>query len=102
MLHRRHHGDCAEFFRSPQLTEPVQLDAPRSTIHELEHAAARANREWNAQFNYILGVLLGKHPPDFEDPRSTEDWRTLMMPCRLRWGGVEEWYPASCLWRQIP
>lgn len=102
MLHPRHRGDCSEFFRSPHLTESVQLDALRSTVSDIEHAAAKAGRTWSEQLTYILEVCLGKHLLDFDDPRSTEDWRMLMTPCRLRWSGMEEWYPCEHLWRRTP
>jgi hypothetical protein len=76
--HPRHRGDCADFFATAQQPARIALDAPVSSISE--HAAALAGRTWNDQLTYVIDLCLGDHPPDFNDERSTEDWRTLMSP----------------------
>ena len=97
VLDPRHRGDCAEFFVAPDQTESMQLGGPRSAIGEIEHAAARAGRTWNAQLAYVLGLCLGDHPPDFDDARSAEDWRTLLRPCAFRFSEAADWIPFTPL-----
>ncbi len=94
-LHPRYRWDCAEFFADPDHTERMQLNGPGSAIDAIGRAAAQAGRTWNDQFNYILGICLGEHPPDFADGRSVEDWRTLLSPCRFRFSETEDWH--SCM-----
>ena len=100
VLHPRHRGDCADFYVDPQETERVALAGPRSAISAIEHAAARAGRTWNAQFTYVVELLLGYHPPDFNDERSVEDWRSLLSVCNFRVREGEDWTPCTCLWRR--
>jgi hypothetical protein len=101
-MHPRHRGDCADFFAAQNQTNRIDLDAPGSTIGEIEHAAAKAGRSWCDQFTYLMGVVMGSHLPDFDDARSVEDWRTLMNPCRLRLRKAEAWIPCACLWGNTP
>ena len=70
---------------------------PVSVLSAVEHEAARSGRTWNDQLSYVLGLLLGKYPPDFEDMRSAEDWRTLLRPCGFRFRETEDWSPFTCL-----
>jgi hypothetical protein len=97
-VHPRHRGDCADLFSTPEQTARIELDAPDSTISEIEHAAARTGRTWNAQLIYVLSLCLGYHPPDFTDGRSVEDWRTLLSPCNFRFSDSDAWRPFTCLW----
>jgi hypothetical protein len=80
----------------------MQFDGSVAVISAIEHAAARTGRTWNDQFTYVLGLCLGKHPPDFDDGRSVEDWRTLLSRCRFRWSEAEAWTPFTCLRRETP
>ena len=91
VLNPRHRGDCAEFFVAPDQTESLQFDGPADAIGAIEHAAASTGRTWNDQFNYVMGVCLGYHLPDFDDARSVEDWRTVMGPCAIRESGGADW-----------
>lgn len=99
-LHPCHRGDCAEFFVAPHQTEEMQLDGPVTVISAMEHAAARAGRTWNTQLTYVLGLCLGYHPPDFDDGRSVEEWRTLLAPVRFRFHEGQDWRPCTCLWKK--
>lgn len=102
VLHPRHRGDCSDFFVVPGHTARIEIDGPRAVLGELEHEAARAGRTWNTQFCYVLTLLLGYHPPDFDDGRSEEDWRTLLRPCTFRFSDAEAWIPFTCLRRKTP
>jgi hypothetical protein len=102
VINPRHRGDCADFFVAPRQTERVQLDGPTATIGKIEHAAARAGRTWNTQLTYVLELCLGYHPPDFDDGRSVEEWRTLLGPCRFRFSEAEPWSPCTLMWRKTP
>lgn len=98
----RHRGDCADFFSTPQETARIEFDAPVEVIGEMEHAAAKTGRTWNTLFTYVMGICFGKHLPDFDDPRSVEDWRTLLSDCNFRLRETEGWKPCTCLWRRAP
>ena len=100
VLHPRHRADCYDFFTAPHETHRVQFDGPADAICELERGAARVGRTWNAQLTYVLELCLGYHPSDFDDPRSVEDWRTLLRPCRFRLSEAKDWSPFTCLWRK--
>lgn len=102
VLDPRHRGDCADFFAAPDQTARMEVDGPCAAIGELEHAAAKGGRTWNAQLDYVIKVCLGDHLPDFDDGRSVGDWRTLLRPCRFRWMEEEAWTPFTCLWRKTP
>ena len=91
VLNPRHRGDCGDFFVAPHQTHRVQLDGPAGVIGEFEHAAAQAGRTWNTQLSYVLELCLGYHPPDFDDGRSVEDWRTLLAKCAFRLSEAEDW-----------
>lgn len=97
MLHPRHRGDCADFFATPKQSQSVDLNVPGDLLEELEHEAARGGRTWNDYVGYILRILRGQHPPDFDDARSVEDWRTRMSPCEFRLTEGGEWFPFTCL-----
>src|SRR5688572_23176605 len=96
-LHPRHRGDCAEFFVAPQQTERIEFGGPVATInamvYAIEHAAARAGRTWNTQLIYVMSLCLGHHPPDFDDARTVEEWRTLLSPCEFRTSETGDWSP---------
>jgi len=97
VLHQRHRGDCADFFSTPQQTGSVEFLAPIDVISEIELAAARAGRTWNDQICYIAELFQGRRPPDFDDERTEDDWRTLMSPSRV-WIDKEGcWVPFTCL-----
>jgi hypothetical protein len=49
-----------------------------------------------------LTLFLYNHPPDFDDGRSVEDWRTLLSRCAFRFSEAEAWTPCTCLWRTTP
>jgi hypothetical protein len=102
VLNPRHRWNCAGFFAAPHQTAHIDLAGPRSAINELEHAAARAGRTWNDQLNYILELFRGYRPPDFDDERSVEDWRTFMSPWKFRADETDDWSPFTCLWRKTP
>jgi hypothetical protein len=91
VLHPRHRADCYDLFTAPHETESVQFQGPALAVCEFEHAAARAGRTWNSQLTYVLGLCLGKHPPDFDDGRTVEDWRTLLAKCAFRLSEAENW-----------
>ena len=101
-LHPRYRGNCADFFADPHQTARVQFDGPADVIGDIEHAAAQALRTWNTQFTYVLELCRGYHPPDFDDPRSVEDWRTLLSRCRFRGSEADAWASFTCLWRKTP
>lgn len=102
VLNPRHRGDCADFFVDPDQTARIQLECPRAVLGDIEHAAARAGRTWNNQFIYVMELCRGYHPPDFDDGRSVEDWRTLLSRCAFRLREAEDWNPFTCLWRKTP
>lgn len=102
VLHPRHRGDCADFFVAPHETSRMQVAGPIAVISEIEHAAARARRTFNAQFTYVVNLCSGDHPPDFDDGRTVEDWRTLLSPCTFRFSEAAAWSPCTCLWRKTP
>ena len=102
ILHPRHRSDCTEFFRDPDKTAPMQVDGPDAAIDAIGRASAEAGRSWTDQFNYILGICLGDHTPDFDDGRTTEDWRTLLSPCRFRFSETADWNPCTWLWATPP
>ena len=101
-LHPCHRGDCADFFSTTQQTECIDLDAPVSTIGEIERAAAQAGRTWNDQLTYLVELCLGDHLSDFDDRHSVDDWRTLLSRCKFRLGETECWIPFTCLWETTP
>jgi len=49
-----------------------------------------------------LELFRGYRPPDFDDERSAEDWRTLLRLCRFRLSEAEDWNPFARLWRKTP
>jgi len=103
VLHPRHRADCFDLFTAPHETNAVQFQGPALEIGALEREAARTGRTWNAQLTYCLGVCLGQHRTDFDDPRSVEDWRTLLGPCEYRVRDTVDWSPFTCLWtRRTP
>jgi hypothetical protein len=102
VLHPRHRADCYDLFTAPHETGCVAFRRPRLAVCELEPEAARTRRTWNAQLTYLLELCLGYHPPDFDDPRTVEDWRTLLSPCAFRVREGEDWNPFTCLWRKAP
>jgi hypothetical protein len=99
-LHPRHRGDCFEFFTAPDQTELMAFQCPATVRSELEQAAARTGRTWNDQLCYVVDLCRGHHPPDFDDPRSVEDWRTLLGQCEFRFTTAEDWSPFTCLWQR--
>ena len=102
VLNPRHRLDCAEFFVSPNQTAPMQFGGPIDVISEIEHAAVLDGRTGNTQLAYVLDLCLGHHPPDFDDGRSVEDWRTLLSRCAFRFSEAGDWIPCTCLWRKTP
>lgn len=80
----------------------MDLNIPVDVLEELEHTAARAGRTWNDQLCYIVGIWLGHHPPDFDDERSVEDWRTLLSSCGYRFTDAEEWIPFIRVLEKTP
>jgi hypothetical protein len=102
VLHPRHRADCYDLFTAPHETECVAFQGPAGVIAELERDAARTGRTWNAELIYVLEICRGYHPSDFDDPRSVEDWRTLLSPCAFRVNEAADWSPFTCLWRQRP
>jgi hypothetical protein len=101
-LHPRHRADCFDLFTAPHETECVAFQGPTDAVCALERDAARAGRTWNAQVTYVLEICRGYHPPDFDDPRSVEEWRALLAPCEFRVSEGADWNPFTCLWRQRP
>ena len=103
MLHPRHRADCSEFFDGlHQNTKRVDFKAPDDVISEIGLAAARAGRTWNDQLGYIAELFLGRRPPDFDDARSEEDWRTLLSPSMLWIPEAGGWIPFAGLGRRAP
>ena len=102
VLNPCHRGDCADFFVTPHQTEHVDLKVPADVLGELEHTAACAGRTWNTQLTYIVELCFGDHPPDLDDGRSVEDWRTLLSRCAFRVSEAADWTPCTCLWRKAP
>jgi hypothetical protein len=100
VLNPRHRADCYDFFTEPHETECVAFQGPADVIYELERDAVRTGRTWNTQLTYCLGLCLGRHRTDFDDPRNVEDWRTLLTPCAFRVREGEDWNPFTCLWRK--
>ena len=100
MIEPRHRADCAEWFSSPNQTEYVLLDMPVSGRSAIEHGAAKAGRTWTDQFFYVLARCRDERLPDFDDVRSVEEWRTLLMSSSYRFNETEEWTRLSCLWRK--
>ncbi|HSF67703.1 MAG TPA: hypothetical protein VLA67_09790 [Nitrospiraceae bacterium] len=96
-MHPRHRGGCADFYYAPHQDERVDLKVPVDVRGELELAAARAGLTWNDQLCYVGELFLGLRPPDFDDPRSVEEWRTLMSDS-LVWIDTEgDWVPFNSL-----
>ena len=98
-LHPRHRGDCADLFAAPNCTEQIELRIPLTVRSTIEQEAERTDRSWNEQFLYVSNLCTGKHPPDFDDVHSVEDWRTLLSSCAFRFAQTDEWDPFPCLWR---
>jgi hypothetical protein len=99
-LHPRQRADCYDLFTAPHETHSVQFQGPALAVCELERDAARTGRTWNAQLTYCLGLCLGRHRTDFDDPRSVEDWRALLATCAFRMSAADAWSPFTCLWRR--
>ena len=100
MLHPRHRADCGDFFVAPDQTDRIDFKVPADVINDLEREAFRAGRTWNDQLTYVAEVFLGRRPPDFDDPRSVEDWRTLLRSSLYRLTEAGDWLPFACLGEQ--
>jgi hypothetical protein len=100
VLNPRHRADCFDLFTAPQETNSVQFQGPQLAIAALERDAARAGRTWNAHLCYVLEICRGAQPPDFDDPRSVEDWRAMLGTCEFRCNTAADWSPFTCLWKR--
>lgn len=100
MLDPRHCGNYADFFATPKQSKSVDLNVPEDLQAELEREAALAGRTWNDHIGYIVRILFGHQPPDFDDARSVEDWFTRMSPCEFRLTEAGDWIPFTCLRRR--
>lgn len=86
-----------EWFHDPEHGSTILFRAPRDVYEALEEAAERTGRLFNDQLSYVITACMGIRALDFSDPRSLNDWCSIIARMELQFHEGEEWIPCSVM-----